>query len=120
MAENDTIDVAKAQEFAGSSAKIASAIDSLKGHDGWKLFLLLMQYRRQEIKDREDYATLSDFQADRKALKIFDEILADFDGYKDQAENAQDLLKKLIERNQDTAEDPMILPGQQGEEVAEG
>lgn len=88
-------DVARAKTFSDNAGQIANAVESLLRHSGWQVFLALFENKKREILAKDDYANLEDFHADRRALKIVQEMFNQMPGYIEDAESAQLLLKKL-------------------------
>lgn len=85
----------KIKEYAASTSRIASAIGALVKHDGWIVFMALYERRKKEIRAKDDYASLEEFKADRKAIDIVDGILDTFEGYIKDAGEAAELLQGL-------------------------
>lgn len=112
------IDAAKAKEYANDMQKVASAVESLQKHDGWKIFLALFVTKKIEIKDREDYDSLEDFRADRRAIGIVEDIIGTFDGYREDATQARTLFDKLADAENQTP--TSISLGQDNETGIEG
>ena len=83
--------------YAASTEKIATAVESLVKTDGWHIFLALFEHRKQEIKDRSDYASLEEFHADRQAIDIVDGIISTFEGYVQDAKEAADTLAGIAD-----------------------
>lgn len=99
-AREPIISVEKMQEYVGDVGKVAAAIEALFGSDGWHLFLARFEQRRREIEAKDDYATIDDFHADRRALKLVDELFNELTTYRDDAQRATDLLKSLTAEDQ--------------------
>lgn len=89
-----TADQAKA--FAANRAAIAHAVESLQKHDGWKIFFALFEQEKKKIQEKSNYRTIQAFRSDRKAIKIVESIIGEFEGYRDDAAAAQDLLNDII------------------------
>jgi hypothetical protein len=85
------------EEYAASTEKIANAVVSLTRHDGWGIFMALLEREFAAIKEKSDYAKLEDFKADRAAIAIVEDIIETFKGYIEDAESAQTLLAGLAE-----------------------
>lgn len=83
------------KQYTASAGKISSAIQSIIRSDGWMIFLALYKRKKREIMDRDDYATIEEFKADRKAIEIVDGILDEFNGWIEDAEAAAVLLAGL-------------------------
>ncbi len=85
----------KKKDYAVSSSKVASAIEALNRHDGWQIFLALYDRKKNQIKEKRDYATIEELKGDRIALDIVDELLEELLGYIKEAQDATDLLSTL-------------------------
>ncbi len=64
----------------------------MMGGDGWRVFMALYNRKKHEIKETVNYDTLADFKADRTALDIVDGIIEEMEGFKKDAEEAQQLI----------------------------
>lgn len=95
MEENGRINTDQLRAYTGNVTKLASVIDSLIKSEGWQVFLALFEKEKKEIKEKEDYSTLEQFNADRKAIKIFENILDRMNGYSTDAKEAGELLTKI-------------------------
>lgn len=84
----DELDISKIKEYAQNASRVGSAIESLRRHDGWQIFLALYKRRKETIKETNDYADITDFRADRKALDIIDEIFTEMEGFISDADEA--------------------------------
>lgn len=92
----DIIDPEKIKEYAANSGKIASAIEALKKHDGWQIFLALYKRKKDSILKKREYKHtpegLIEFGSDRGALDIIDELFDEMDGFVADAEEAAETL----------------------------
>lgn len=94
--------ISEAKAYANDRGKLGHAIESLLRHDGWKIFVSLYNQRKKGVKDKTDYASIEDFRADRRALEIIDGIIDEMPGFIEDATDAQNLLKKLTEAENQT------------------
>ena len=81
--------------YAANADKIAVAIEALMKQDGWMIFMALYERRKQEIQEKDDYPSLEDFKADRRALDIVEGIIDSFKGYIQDATEAANTLAGL-------------------------
>lgn len=87
----------KAAEYAADTMKVATAVASLFKQEGWQIFRALFEQKKQEVKDKDDYASLEDFKADRRALKTVEDMIGELASYIDDASRARDLFNKIID-----------------------
>lgn len=95
-ARRSMIPVEKAAEYAADAAKVATAVQGLFKHEGWAIFVELFNKRSDEVKDRDDYTSLEDFKADRRAIKQVEELVEELRSYIDDASRADELFNKII------------------------
>lgn len=93
--EMGAMSVEKIKDYAASTGKISSAVESLMKQDGWQIFIALYEREKQRIKEKDDYATLEAFKGDRAAIEIVEAILDTFKGFMQDASEAAILLKDL-------------------------
>lgn len=85
----------KIKDYAASTGKISSAVESLMKQDGWQIFLALYEREKQRIREKDDYPSLEAFKGDRAAIEIVESILDTFKGFMQDASEAAILLKDL-------------------------
>lgn len=119
-------------EFTGASPdkknehqatiKIASAVESMLKQDGWKIFMALYDREKKRIRAKDDYASLEDFKADRKAIDIVDSVLDTFEGYMEDAKAASLLLNALSAAEEDGGKNRgiMLIEASEGNATLEG
>ena len=84
MAEDtlkEEFDIDSVESYKKHIQRVGGAIEALQKSEGWQILMKLYEQRKQEIKDKEDYATLEDFRADRRALEIVEGILVELDDF---------------------------------------
>lgn len=91
----DIITAEEIRKFTEDEVALGRTVESFLLHNGFKLFMAIYLTERAEILQKEDYKSLEDFKADRKALKIVQTMLDELESYKDKAESAFDRLTKL-------------------------
>lgn len=95
----EELDIDKMKHYAANASRVGSAIEALKRHDGWQIFLGLFQRRKREIQDRSDYPDdlqgLAQFKGDRKAVDLIEGIFAEMDGFVEDANSAQEALRGI-------------------------
>ena len=89
---NDTEEIIKNAEDKKSRARIVEAM--LKS-PGWEIFKDILGKKFQEIKDKDDYETIEDFRADRKAVEIVSGIVKELEDIVLEAEEADNILDKI-------------------------
>lgn len=112
------LDIDRAKSFSDDAAQIGTAVESLLKHSGWQVFLALFENKKREILKKEDYVSLEDFRADRSALKIVQGIFDLMPTYIEDATEAQLLLKKLTEAENQTPISLML--GDEDDDAREG
>lgn len=85
----------QAKEYAGDTAKAASAIKAMKGSAGWSIFLEVMRRRKDTIIAKNDYTTIEAFRADRLALDIVEDAIGELDDLVEDAATAAELFDNL-------------------------
>ena len=104
------------QEILETGRQVESVLKS----PGWKLFQALFRQKAIEIREKEDYASLEDFRADRAAIRIVRGILDEFIGYATDADGAIQMLESLHKSERRTpsplALDTGIMAGETKEE----
>ena len=83
------------RRHAEDKLKLANVVRQAKEGDAWELFLSLVRLKEIEITNRDDYATLEDFRADRAGLRFLRGVVAEFEGFADYADDALDMLGRL-------------------------
>lgn len=93
----------KALELRGElGEKVRSMLDS----PGFKVLQAVFYNFVNDEKERDDFETLEDFRASRKAIKIIQGLFAELDNMVEDSTQAQSQLSKLIE---DESLTPSIL-----------
>lgn len=81
-----------AQAYAANAGAVGGAIDALKRHNGWQIFLALFYRKKKEIQAKEygsDMAALAEFKGDRGAVQIIEDLFSEMDGLVEDASEAQ-------------------------------
>ena len=95
----EELDIDKMKHYAANASRVGTAIEALKRHDGWQIFVALFHRRKKEIQDRSDYADdlqgLAQFKGDRKAIEIIESIFGEMDGFIEDANSAQEALQGI-------------------------
>ena len=112
--EIGTMSPEKIKDYAISTGKIAAAVESMLRQDGWQIFMALYNRTKNEIKEKNDYASLEDFKADRKALDIVEGVLDVFKGYISDASDAATLLAGLSPEESPTDRGIMLIEQAEG------
>ena len=89
---NDIEEIIKNAEDKKSRARLVEAM--LKS-PGWEIFEDILDKKFQKIKDKNDYETIEDFRADRKAVEIVSGIVKELKDIVLEAEEADKILDKL-------------------------
>lgn len=103
---NDTIEVDK--DLPKLKALLAKKIelgDKIRGFvesDGFLIIKAIFKNYENDIRSKDDYKNLKEFQADRKALKIVQGMLNDLVSYIGEADQAFSELQKVIEAESST------------------
>lgn len=108
------IDRQQAAEYAAHSEKISAAVVALMKQDGWQIFLTTYAREKDRIKEKDDYATLEDFKADRRAIGIVDTIIETFKGYVEDAEAAAETMRRFAADDLPKDRGIMLLDAQEG------
>ncbi len=109
MEENGKINLDRLKAYAGDVGKIAREVEALMKSDGWQIFLALWEREKSEIKEKSEYDSLEDFNADRRCIKRFDNIVARFGEYVADASEADILLNKLITKEGQTPNKGVLI-----------
>ncbi len=100
MEDNGKINLDRLRPYASDVSKLASSVEQVIKTDGWQIFLALWEIEKREIYHKNDYPTIQDFKADRKAIELFESITERFTGYMADAMEADVLLKTLTSDSQ--------------------
>lgn len=112
--EIGTMSPEKIKDYAASTGKIAAAVESMLRQDGWQIFMALYQRTKNEIKEKNDYPSLEDFKADRRAIDIVEGVLDTFRGYMQDAADAGTLLAGLSPEETPTDRGIMLIEAAEG------
>lgn len=104
--KSDTIDVREYQALLERKAQVGDQIRQLLGGDGYLVLKAIIYNFKEDVRQKEDYTTLEDFRADRKALKIIDGLFSELDAMVGDGEQAVAEIQKLIDSEAST---PSIL-----------
>lgn len=99
-----TITIGQARAYAEDTARVAGAVQALLKHDGWKTFIGLWTLRKFELRAKDDYASLEDFKADRRAIKLIEDLFGELETLTEDAETARSIFTKLTEAEDQTPE----------------
>lgn len=108
------------QSLSKGAIDLGRTVESLTSHNGWKVFLALCETKRREVLEKEDYATIEDFHADRRALKIIKETIAELESFVEDADSAIDLLKKFESKAVSQTPESILSVDGEEEVAAEG
>lgn len=94
MAESEAIgalDVERARDYAKNVSRVGGALESLKKHDGWNIFLALFYRMKKDFAGKEygdDHAALVEFKGDRKAIKLVEDLFSQLEDLMGEAGDA--------------------------------
>lgn len=90
------------KKYEREKIDIGRLVKTVTSSEGWKLFLGLYRKKALEVRAKDDYASLEDFRADRRAVTIVRELIDEFLMYEEDAEGASQLLIQLEEAERQT------------------
>lgn len=90
------------RKYDEGKINIGRTIQSFVDHKGFELLMAIFATEVAEIKNKDDYKTIEDFKADRKAIKIVRTMLDELQSYIDNSEHAIIRLNKLKEAESQT------------------
>lgn len=98
----DIITKEEIEKYDGGIIDLGRTVESFISHNGWKILMAVFLLKEKEIKDKADYKSLEEFKADRKALKIVQGMIDEFNSYIDDSKEAIIRLNKLKEAESQT------------------
>lgn len=87
----------------------AKAVESVLKSPGWKLYAALVRRKWIAVMTRDDYPDLESFRADRAGIRFLLGTVAEFEAYREDADDAIAMLKELHK-----AENQTPLPTEAG------
>ena len=101
MSINDTIeignDIPRLKSILEKKVGIGEKIRQLVDSDGFLILKAIFKNFENDTLAKDDYKTLEEFKAERKALRIVQGMLNNLSSYIGEADQAYSELKKLIE-----------------------
>lgn len=91
---NDKITIDDLRKYDEGKVDIGRTVESFISHNGFELLMTIFLSEIAIIKNKDDYKSLEDFKADRKAIKLIQDMFDEFQSYVDDSEHAIIRLKK--------------------------
>lgn len=114
IGEGVHIDFDKIKAFAANASRVGGALESLKKHDGWQIFLALYHRKKKEIEGRRNFKDLAEANAGGMALDILDALFDEMDGF---IQDSDEAAKSLVGISTDDTETPrgiMLIEAMEG------
>ncbi len=114
--ETDNISKEELRKLLESRTALGGKVQDLLKHDGFLILKAVFENFVRDIKNKDNYLSLEDFRADRKAIEIVQGILEELKGFVNDAELAASQVQQLIDSEDST---PSLL-SLEGEGMEEG
>lgn len=88
------LNIDKAREYVANASRVGGALEALKRHDGWQIFLALFYRVKKEYGNKKygsDHDALVEFKGDRRAIELVEDLFAEMDGLIEDANEAANL-----------------------------
>lgn len=99
---NIEVDTNKLKNLLNHKVGLGVKVQQLLDSDGFLILKVIFKNLENDIRDKDDYKSLEDFKADRRAVKIIKDALSELESCVGDAEQASLELKKLIEAESST------------------
>lgn len=114
VGEGPHIDFDKIKEFAANASRVGGALESLRKHDGWQIFLALYHRKKKEIEGRRSFKDLAEANAGGLALDILDALFEEMDGLIQDADAAAQQLVGISEDDTPPPRGIMLIEALEG------
>lgn len=114
VGEGPHIDFEKIKDFAANASRVGGALESLKKHDGWQIFLALYFRRRKEIEGRRNFKDLAEANAGGLALDILEDLFDEMDGFIQDADAAAKALVGISPDDSTVSRGIMLIEAMEG------
>ena len=91
----DKITIDDLRKYDEGKVDIGRTVESFISHNGFELLMTIFLTEIATIKNKDDYRSLEDFKADRRAIKLVKNMLDELQSYVEDSEYAITRLKKF-------------------------
>lgn len=112
---HDKITKEDLRKYDEGKIDIGRTVESFMSHNGFELLMMIFLTEIATIKNKDDYDKLEDFKADRKAIKLIQNMFDEFQSYVDESEQAIINIEKFKKAESQTP-DLLSIDGEGNEE----